>query len=458
MVRGGRRRFITLAGVLALTAAAAACGGSGGGKPAEGTTAPASNTPQTAVQTTDLGPGVTKDSVRIGVALIDYSAIAQFVDFKRGDQQKIFQAFVDDINAKGGVAGGKKLVPVYETYKPFGATPALAVCTSLTEDKNVFAVVGLLLYDPSGAAQTCVTKQHQRVLITSELSEDIMKKAPPGLLLSPFALAERVTRSELEVADKQGLLKGKKVGILAEKGTKSRISSTIEPELKKLGIPVGTAGVLQINDSSGSSVDTTAAQAQLDSLIERWKGEGTNAVFVSGLAAVSRDYVKKIKDAMPDALLLTDSDSSAKAAGGDAKDSGLNPNPYDGMLALVGRTDQQQFDSAKLQQCIKLWEDKSHTSVVAPNALKAGPDGKREEIWISVVNSCEFLDLFKQVADRVGPNLNVHNWSDAVDHFGSTTALAGSDAASLGPGKYDADNNFALVAFDSSIGASGDWK
>ena len=252
--------------------ALAACGSSGGGKSSSSGTSSGVTTPQTAAQTTDLGTGVTANTVKIGVALIDYGAISQFVDFKRGDQQKIFQAFVDDINAHGGVAGGKKLEAEYVTYKPFGAQPALTACTTMTEDQKVFAMVGLLLYDPTGAAQTCMAKQHQTVTITSELSENIMKKQPPGLLLTPFALAERTTRSMIDLANKQGLLKGKKVGVLAEKGTKTRITSTIVPELKKLGIPVGRPVVIQIDDSSGSSIDTTAAQAQLDSLIERLEG------------------------------------------------------------------------------------------------------------------------------------------------------------------------------------------
>ena len=30
--------------------------------------------------------------------------------------------------------------------------------------------------------------------------------------------------------------------------------------------------------------------------------------------------------------------------------------------------------------------------------------------------------------------------------------------ASLGTGKYDADNGFSLVSFDPTIGQGGDWK
>jgi hypothetical protein len=34
----------------------------------------------------------------------------------------------------------------------------------------------------------------------------------------------------------------------------------------------------------------------------------------------------------------------------------------------------------------------------------------------------------------------------------------GDDFASLGKGKYDADNAFSLVTFDPTVGDNGDWK
>jgi hypothetical protein len=456
MHRTSRRRTpVVLAGLLALTTALAACGSSGSNK-SSSDTKPAATTPQTAVQTTDLGQGVTNDSVKVGVVLIDYDSIAQFIDFKRGDQKKIFQSFVDDINANGGVAGGKKIDPVYVSYKPFTSADATATCTKLTEDDKVFAVIGVII-DATGVAQVCMTKQHKTTLITHELSESIMKKATPGLLLTSDALAERTIRTMLDTANQQNLLKDKKVGIVAETGTKSRINDAIKPELEKLKVPVGSTGVLATGQGGSGTPDTTAAQAQLDSLIERWKGEGTNAVFISGLTAVSKVFVTAIKKAMPDAVIFADGDSSAKGAAQDAVNSKTNPNPYDGLISLTGLTDQQQFELPSVQKCVGIWEKTSGTKVVAPKDLKAGKDGKRDEIWITVRDACADLDFFKQIADRVGKNLNNHNWTDTVNHFGSIP-LVGSSAGTLQTGKYDANNAYALVSFDPTAGTSGDWK
>ncbi len=444
-------------GALTLVAVLAACGSSGSSSGTATSTAGAGNSvttgpPDTTPQSTAIGQGVTATTVKIGVVFVDYKAIAQFIDFQRGDQQKIFQAFVDYINAHGGVAGGRKLVPYYNTYFPAGTTGPLLACTTFTDDDHVFATIGVLI-DASGSSQRCFTRLHHSILITHELAQDIMTQADPGLLLTTDALAERSIRTLLDLAQKKGVIAGKKFGILAETGTRSRIDSAIKPEMRKLEIPFGTAGVLTI----GQSEDTTTGQQQMPSLIERWKAEKDNAIFITGLGAVSKVFVQKIRAAMPGVLLLTDTNSSALGAGQDAVHAGIVPNPYAGMLSLTGLSDEQQFETPRVQACVKIWEQASGTKVIAPKDLKPDKDGKVQQIWISVRDSCGDLDFFQTIADKVGKYLDNTNWTRTVDDYG-TIQLVGTAAASLGTGKYDADNNFSLVSFDPTIGTGGDWK
>ena len=66
---------------------------------------------------------------------------------------------------------------MYKTICPLSESDALAACTSLTDDENVFAVIGIFV-DPSGDAELCMTKTKKRILLTYDLTQELIDKAP----------------------------------------------------------------------------------------------------------------------------------------------------------------------------------------------------------------------------------------------------------------------------------------
>jgi hypothetical protein len=161
---------------------------------------------------------------------------------------------------------------------------------------------------------------------------------------------------------------------------------------------------------------------------------------------------------MPGVMLMTDGDSSAKGAGQDAVRAKLNPNPYAGMYTLTGHDDETTFELPAVQKCVSVYETATNTKVIAPKDVKPGKDGKRDEVFQTVEDVCNDLSFFKVIADKVGKYLNNDNWTNTVNSFGTVTGMLTTDFASLGKGKYDADNAFSLVSFDPTVGDNGDWK
>ena len=49
-----------------------------------------------------VGVGVTPTQIKVGIALVDFDCVKNFVDEIRVNQDQVYQAYVDDINAKGG--------------------------------------------------------------------------------------------------------------------------------------------------------------------------------------------------------------------------------------------------------------------------------------------------------------------------------------------------------------------
>ncbi len=452
MHRGADRRSAWSRRVVAATAAiavlgAAACGSSskgGGSATTGGGGSTTTGAPQPVNKT--LGQGVTATTIKIGVALIDWQTIAQFIDFNHGDEVKTDQVFFDAINKAGGI-GGRKIVAVYQKYKPIGSQDPTNVCTKFTEDDKVFAVLGNI-EDSTGASQACVSKTHHTILIGHDMTAvELNSASPGGLMLTPDVAAERRLDVLLSLVSQRKTLQGKKVAVLAETATKGRIKSTIDPALKKMGVSEGTSAIL----NTGTSADTTAAQQQLDSFLERWKTENVNALIISGPDVVSKQFVEKIKKKNPSMLLLTDAESSALGAAQDEVTAHTTPNPYEGMLTANGLTDQQAFETPEMQACVKTYQDATGETVVAPQDLKPGKDGKRVQVYVAISDICRELTLFKAILAKVGPYVNNDNWVNAVNSLGAVTGEAGSQYASLHQGKYDADDTFALVAFDSTV-------
>ena len=401
---------------------------------------------------TTLGQGVTADSVKIGVALPDFDCVKQFVDFIRVGQQQIYQSYIDYLNAHGGVSG-RKIVPVFDQFCPIPNAALLAqVCTKFTDDEKVFAVVGNL-FDSTGVAESCVAKQHKTPLMVFDLTQAITDKSPPGMIVFPGTFPERIDGVITTLMQQNHTLDGKKVAVLGEQGTKESITKTLVPDLQKNGVQLGTTAILQI-----AGTDTTAAQSQLDSFVDKWKSEGVNAVFFSGEQVSSKRFVDKVAQQIPGVLLITDTGDAKGEAQDETKAGGKNN--FEGMLYASGPTSQEYDQSPNWKYCADIY--KAQTGKVAPNAEAVIPDpqdkSKRLDTYGSISDACQVLTLFQEIGDKAGPNLNDDTWLNAVNTYGPIRDPGSGQYASLHTGKYDTNDTFRLVAFDSSIGQAGDWK
>jgi hypothetical protein len=298
-----------------------------------------------------------------------------------------------------------------------------------------------------------VTKQHQRVLIAFNLTQAMIDQSPPGLEIYPGATNERLSKILLQLLDKKKTLKGKTVAVLGGTNETDVVNKTIVPTLKKMKVPLGTTAILSL----GSSSDTTAAQAQLDSFIERWKTEHVNAIFLSGNEVSSIAFVTKLRKEMPNVLLMVDT-TDVKSEGQQLTVKGVKPNPYEGMLSAGGPTPHEYDQSANWAYCKAIYE--KYTGKPAPDAetIVKGPEGKTLDTNGNINDACQIVTMFHDVAVRAGKNLNNASWQAAANSYGEITNRGSGPYSSLRQGKYDVEDSFRLEAFDSSIPPQGSWR
>ena len=167
---------------------------------------------------------------------------------------------------------------------------------------------------------------------------------------------------------------------------------------------------------------------------------------MAGLTASAKQFVEKIKAALPKALLIADSDSTAEQAQDEVK-AGKNPNPYEGMLG-DHRQDRTGAVGATRARC----SSSASTSTRRPPARRCRARTRQPrtararpiELYIAVTDFCGELFMFKTIAEKVGPDLTIKNWQKTVNSFGKID-LVPTEIASLCKGKYAADDAFRLV-------------
>src|SRR5689334_23160395 len=105
---GGRTGVAVCTALMIMSAACGSSKSSSGG--GNGSTTTTSFVPLP--KSTKPGNGVTATSIKVGVALIDFSQIRQFTDTIRSEaeQKQIYQIYIDNVNANGGI-NGRKIVP-----------------------------------------------------------------------------------------------------------------------------------------------------------------------------------------------------------------------------------------------------------------------------------------------------------------------------------------------------------
>jgi len=444
-----RRNRVLVVAALVMSAAMVVAACSSSSKSSGASSSGASGAP--AFQQSNVyGTGVTATTVKVGVALVDFTCIEQFVDSIRTNQQQVYDAYFKYVNAHGGVAG-HQVVPVYANYCPITSAAPLAVCTQFTEDDHVFVVMGNF-EDFSGDAQTCVAKDHNTALISFDMTRAIINQSPGGLIVCACTTPDRTDAVLVSLLEKQGYLKGKKVAILGDTNNQSVVTGSVEPALKAVGASLGSTAVLSI-----AGADTSAAQAQLDSFIQKWESEGVQDLYVTGTDVNSKQFITKVKQEMPNVQLITD-ESIDLMYGQEEQASHITPNPYDGIITADGPTTQEYNAGPNWGHCADIY--KQETGQTAPNGetVIPGPNGKTIDLYGAINDTCQLTLMFQTIGNRVGKYLNDNNWMHAVNTFGSITDYGSGPYDALFAGHYDDEDSFRLESFDPTLGAKGDWK
>jgi hypothetical protein len=364
--------------------------------------APTTDAPPTTTEGV-AGPGVTDDSIAIGVLYPDLDAVRQFVDLDHGSYEDAYNAVINDINTRGGI-NGRTIIPEFIAVSPLGTDPAAAACTKLTEDDKVFAVVGTQL---DGDAPLCYVETHNTPLVGGVQTAERLDRANApwfGWELS----SDRLTEKLIGAWNTEGVFDGKKVALVSLAADQATLNDVAVPALKELGIePVGTAVIDAPID------DVQAAYNQVGVISQKFEADGADVLILVGQVPVTWGQGSLNTTYRP--AILGTSNGAMQAW---ASDQAGPPDPDAIAGALTG-------DGGSLNVA---WADESTTKCVALIEA-AGPQQPindprtavtdTKQTWVAPAKACAAMTLFAAIATAAGNTLNVDTFRAAGENLGT---------------------------------------
>ncbi len=334
---------------------------------------------------TGPAPGVTDESVTIGVTYVDLESIADIVSLDHGDYELAYQALIDAINADGGIHG-RQIEAVFAPVNPVGTAGADAACLELTEDTDAFLATGFFIED----SPLCYLETHETAIVGGTMTPERLDRAGAPWFSTDISLdlQTEAIRAMDEAGDFDGTL-----AVYARPSEEVQMNDVVLPLLEELGVEVAETAVLDTPPD-----DVNAGNAATQVIAERFEAAGVDEVLAIGTAALPWATGTEAIDYRPQ-VLFPDANAVlayAMDAGGrdlSVLDDAVAANLYGGSENI--------YELDAMQECIGVIED-AGGRVDDPAAAGDGDP----ETWVSAFNACNNMAVVRALLEAAGEDLN----------------------------------------------------
>jgi ABC-type branched-subunit amino acid transport system substrate-binding protein len=397
-------------------AGAATSGTSGTSTGTAGTGSSGAVPPVSSRKASDIG--ITPSAIKLGVLIPSDNSSKAGGSFGGvlGDPKLQWSAYINEVNSKGGILG-RKISPVFREYDGLDLDAQRAACVYLTEQAKVFAIVnsGGFYGDPI----LCVTQQHKTPFIGQAGEALDFYQKSNGLYFSTTPNKDRVLRNLVAAAFKDGVFRGKKVGILSREGIDAiPVDRSLKPELKAEGI--------SITYEARISSDDSAAQSQIPIEVQQMRSKGVDLIMMETGLIVANVFAQQADSQRYYPKYLT---SDFASGGQDIYTVGM-PASFAGSITYTalrtGEARAGMAETAPDAACRKTYERRSGKTL----------DRTTTEYSLTLT-ACGILTEFTQGLSLAGTNPTRSTLSGALQGIGSFN-VPFSGAGSWSRNKFDA--------------------
>jgi ABC-type branched-subunit amino acid transport system substrate-binding protein len=421
---------------LLATAALAAAGctvSTSDGKAASPTTAATA-----AASTGAAAPGVTKDTIKLGYAAVDFARIKASFGVDAGNAPpEAMQALVDATNEAGGI-NGRKVELVVRTFLPVGQADAEKACRELIEDEKVFAVLGTFIGDTA----LCVTETHATPYFGNYgLSPARKARSKAPFIVTGFDDAKNLGDGIQLLLD-EGALKGRTVAVLSDQERdEASIDELVVAPLEAAGVDVVSKG-----RRGPTSSDAVQGAAEMDRILQRFHDDGADTVIVTtGLGGVVPAFGRTAYH--PKVVFVGNGQiGNAEPL---TKWGLTDPASLDGAIgAVFAATSPELAADPLVKRCFRTIDEHSDLDLQPTDVYSAAERPGAKGVAL-VVQMCELWRVVEKVLAKAGPNPTADSLVAGLDDVGPIPLVLGR-TGHLSSTRWNAASGSRLWKYDRS--------
>lgn len=381
--------------------------------------------------------GLTEDTIKIGYIGADFGALVEAgLAPDLGDQEKIMQSVIDQINDDGGIAGRQVEFRMRLVDGTAGPEAGEAACIEMTQDFGAFAVA----FGPATLRPTasCLSVTNATLTVGGTGFDLGLYEEAEGRLFTASSVTsmstDRQYRGWAQMMDAEGVLEGRTIGVVTAEQTPEFVAAAEDaliPELEELGHEVAVNVTLPCSEGDFDC-------DQHESAVQQMKSAGVDFVF---MAAANISGVPLIQAAQN-----LDFAPQWAANGNQVTDTVAQffesvSEAWDGTIgtSTVFAADEDLTDAA--HDCNDVIEERSG------EAYEPGSDAFG---FAAVI--CLNVRLLQQGAEDIDPaELDQATMIEGIEGLGEVELNAGPPGT-LGPDKHDAGDHLFLVEYDAEVG------
>lgn len=382
------------------------------------------------VEAFDSWTGATADTIRVGAATIAFERLQEVgVDIEGIGSDVWAPAWAAAFNERGG-AHGREMEIVARDFLPVGSVESDAVCAELTEDEEVFVVIGAMLGDDP----LCITELHETPYVGMfGLTADRAERSIAPFFSSGMA-EDDLTRGTVRTLIDAGTFDDARLAVWWEEAQDPVANDVVIPLLEDAGVDVVATGTLR-----NFADDAVASSAAADTIFQNFAANGADLYLnLSGLVPFNR-AIDRNNPGVPFVLINGQVTNDAIVA-----TSGYDPAILEDAIAVTAA--QPTLEESRADEgwntCVDEINDHSPGTIDKEAVSSAFAQ--------SVAQACQAFRLLERLLLDAGVDLTPEALVAAADAAGEID-LPGMPAASLGPGKYSAQDTVRFYTYDAEL-------